>query len=34
LAGFFEVLLQGYGVTVIAAIAGAFASYFLSGDKT
>jgi hypothetical protein len=30
----FEVLLQGYGVTVIAAIAGAFASYFLSGDKT
>jgi hypothetical protein len=30
---FFEVLLQGYGVTVIAAIAGAFASYFLSGDK-
>ena len=31
---FFEVLLQGYGVTVIAAIAGAFASYFLSGDKT
>ena len=31
-AHFFEVLLQGYGVTVIAAIAGAFASYFMSGD--
>jgi hypothetical protein len=27
-----EVLLQGYGVTVIAAIAGAFASFFQSGD--
>lgn len=27
-----EVLLQGYGVTVIAAIAGSFASFFLSRD--
>ena len=27
-----EVVLQVYGVTVIAAIAGAFASFFLRGD--
>lgn len=28
-----EVLLQGYGITVIAAIAGCFASFFLSSDS-